>query len=291
MKLLGNIPERAYISTGNTRWGQDDNERYHNDRIGAVFYIGGAITWANIYGNGYVQHYYFGESVRKVSGYCTGGSIMGGEMSCEVGVPPLVEEIGSEVFMYSSSEYIYIPESCTSIGDLAFYYNNASEIEIEEKGDPISVGRNCFGNTSSQFGFGMLDILRIPARVVYPPSNNISISYCCGLRALIYGRGITELNYLSYNDAPRAPGFIDSIKRPYFVFIPKTVTSIGNYLIPSSGYFPETNPVYIICEGNWLSITKDSDWDSSYGSRANVSIINNANWYNNPEKVIELLTR
>ena len=189
--------------------------------------------------------------------------------------------------MYNGASYIYIPESCVSITNMAFAYNGASEIEIEEKGEALTIGANAFGYTASKENYNRLDVLRLPARVVQ--EKGYSILEECYVRAVIYGRGRTEIpSQLCYR-AENGCYLSEIEDKPYFIFIPRTVTSIGDFLL-----YPYGNPkrqVYIICEGSWSSITKSSNWDGASGGRENVKIYSESCLYNSAENIINTFIR
>ena len=103
----------------------------------------------------------------------------------------------------------------------------------------------------------------------------------------MFGRGVEEIPEGSFEYAGRTQGFSElCINRPYFIFFPDTVNSIGyNFLSDDS------RPVYIICEGKWDSITKAPNWDGAYGNRENVTIINSYELYRGADKIINTFIR
>ena len=282
IKLLGDIPSEMQINSMDIMWSVTTNERFWVHNIGARLYIGGLIKGAYITSHGNsVTHICYGENVKTVKGSLSYPSVA--ERQFEVGIPPFVENISGTPYQYNGASYIYIPESCVSITNMAFAYNGASEIETEEKGGARTIGANAFGYTASKENYNRLDVLRLPARVVQ--EKGYSILEDCYIRAVIYGRGRTEIpSQLCYR--AENGGYLSEIEdKPYFIFIPRTVTSIGDFLL-----YPYSNPkrqVYIICEGSWSSITKSSNWDGASGGRENVKIYSESCLYNSAENIIK----
>lgn len=284
VKLLGVPPDEIGINTNYIRinWQSNANAYYYPYTIGAKLYVGGAIKGVNISSRNGVNSICFGERVESVSGFPNYPDIAGGY---EMGIPPFVKSIGNYFYEYINVDYIYIPQSCVSIGNGAFYYNGASEIEIEEMGEALTIGVNAFSYTADAENFNRLDIMRIPARVVQQQINQ-SICERCYARAVIFGRGRTEIpNQLCENAEYSTPALYDVDNKPYFIFIPNTVTSIGNLLI-NARTLPQRQ-VIIICEGDWDNITKSSNWDGASGSRGNVEIYSNSILYKSAESIID----
>ncbi len=286
VKLLGDIPSEMQINSMDIMWSVTTNERFWVHNIGARLYIGGLIKGAYITSHGNsVTHICYGENIKSVKGSLSYPQVA--ERQFEVGIPPFVESISGSPYMYNGASYIYIPESCVSISNMAFAYNGASEIEIEEKGEALTIGANAFGYTASKENYNRLDVLRLPARVVQESGS--SILEDCYVRAVIYGRGRTEIpSQLCYR-AENGDYLSEIEDKPYFIFIPRTVTSIGDFLL-----YPYSNPkrqVYIICEGSWSSITKSSNWDGASGGRGNIEIYSESCLYNSAENIIDTFIR
>ncbi len=245
--------------------------------VGGLFHIGGKIETVNLVSESdCTTPVSFGENVKYLIG---GAGLTGGPTKVptgyELGIPPNVVTIEEDYYMYSASEYIYIPKSCTSIGQLAFYYNAASEIEIEEEGDSILLYPNCFGNTTSFYGgYNRIDYLTIPARAVFAPYNTPFEN--CGIKVVKFTGNRTEIpSHFIFNGGNDMS--FSNTDDTYYIFIPKSVTSIGNFLI----YGAKNRAVHIICEGNWSDITKSDNWDGEYGARQNVGITSDQYTYNN----------
>lgn len=288
VKLLDTVSGTISVNLGASQWNNSNNKLCTEKYIGARAYIGGSIENVQIsHGQG-VTHICFGEKIKSISGH---GIYQIAEGYNEMGIPPFIENISDNAYFYSGIDYIYIPESCVSIGDYAFYYNSASEIEIEEKGDTLTIGDYAFANTADTSAvFNRVDVIRIPARVIKGGTNDIFIR--CSAGTVIFGRGRTEIPEYMCRAAYASPTFSEISKRPFFVFIPKTVKTIGNQFISDSGYSEYVNnPVYIICEGKWNNITKASNWDGANGSRENVTIIENDELYRSADKIINTFIR
>ncbi len=288
IKLLDTVSGTITVNLGASQWNNSNNKLCTEQYIGARAYIGGSIENVQIsHGQG-VTHICFGEKIKSISGH---GIYQIAEGYNEMGIPPFIENISDNAYFYSGIDYIYIPESCVSIGNYAFYYNSASEIEIEEKGDTLTIGDYAFSNTADTSAvFNRVDVIRIPARVIKGGTNDIFIR--CSAGAVIFGRGRTEIPEYMCRAVYASPTFSEISKRPFFVFIPKTVKTIGNQFISDSGYSEyANNPVYIICEGKWNNITKASDWDGANGSRENVTIIENDELYRSADKIINTFVK
>lgn len=288
VKLLDTVSGTISVNLGVSQWNNSNNKLCTEKYIGARAYIGGSIENVQIsHGQG-VTHICFGEKIKSISGH---GNYQIAEGYNEMGIPPFIENISDNAYFYSGIDYIYIPESCVNIGNYAFYYNSASEIEIEEKGDTLTIGDYAFANTADTSAvFNRVDVIRIPARVIKGGTNDIFIR--CSAGTVIFGRGRTEIPEYMCRAVYASPTFSEISKRPFFVFIPKTVKTIGNQFISDSGYSEyANNPVYIICEGSWSSITKASDWDGANGSRENVTIIENDELYRSADKIINTFIR
>lgn len=285
IKLLGEIPSETKINAMNIMWSTTQNVRFWVHNIGARLYIGGLIKGAYITSHGNaVTHICYGENIKAIKGSLSYPQVA--ERQFEVGIPPFVESISGSPYMYNGASYLYIPESCVSISGMAFAYNGASEIEIEEKGETLTIGENAFGYTASKEIYNRLDVLRIPARVVQ--ENGRSILEDCYVRAVIYGRGRTEIPSQLCYGAEKGSYLSEIEDKPYFIFIPRTVTSIGDFLLYP--YSPKRQ-VYIICEGIWDNIAKSSNWDGASGSRGNIEIYSESCLYNSAENIINTFIR
>ena len=284
IKLLGETGDISNIGMsafGN--WESFDNKLFHEQGIGIRLYIGGSIKGVQ-FGDWYdsLNCVSFGESVKIVKGQrSTPDSRL--NKPYEIGIPPFVKTIGHYAYIYSSSDYIYIPESCTKIEPYAFYMNGAREIEIEEKGGAIEIGAGCFSHASNGYCFGKTVSAKIPSRVTFDYSQgNTGIFYRNATDSLYIGSGITDIPYILCNYAEVGNDKFSDIElnRPYFIFIPNTVKTIGAGLVCTA------RPTYIICEGSWSNITKDSSWNYNSGSD-NIKIINDGYLYKNAHRIIE----
>ena len=258
---------------------------------GQSIHIGGKLSSISFATGEYTGDYLtFGESVKRINdnpssgfGFMSASKLPKGRQH---GIPPFVEYIGKHVFQYSGSGYIYIPKSCTQIDEGAFYCHTASVIEIEEEGGALSLGDRCFSKTSNSLycqSTPMVSYISIPGRASAAGGETIK---GCGAGGVKFGSGLTEITTAMVYEGDKTygsfGGIIDTI--PYFLFIPKTVKTIGDNLIS----YDSKRPVYIICEGSWSSITKSSNWDGASGSRENVTIIkSHYEAYNNAENIIK----
>ena len=266
VKLLDTVSERITVNLWASPWNSNSNTLYYEQHIGARAYIGGSIENIVLGHTTGVTHICFGEKIKSINGTAIYQS--GAEGCLEMGIPPFIENISEETYRYSSMDYIYIPESCVNIGRMAFYFNSASEIEIEEKGDTLTIGDYAFAETTDISAvFNRVDVLRIPARAV-KGGNYGDIFDDCDIGAIVFGRGRTEIPDYFFEYAGDSEHFSELSNRPYFIFLPETVNSIGNCLLSNNN-----RPAYIICEGgNWSRITKASNWDGANGNRENVTI-------------------
>lgn len=283
VKLLDAVSERITVNLWVSPWNSSNNALFNEQHIGARAYIGGSIENIVLGHSTGVTHICFGEKIKSINGTAIYQS--GAEGCLEMGIPPFIENISDETYRYSCMDYIYIPESCVNIGTNAFYCNSASEIEIEEKGNTITIGGYAFQNAATATGiFNRVDVVKIPSRAVISSSGLLRD---CSVGAIVFGRGVEEIPGGSFEYAGKTQAFSELCSnRPYFIFFPDTVNSIGyNFL---SG---DSRPVYIICEGSWSSITKASNWDGANGSRENVTIIENDELYRSADKIINTFIR
>ena len=273
IKLTGSVPSSTTISFN---WFECEREK------GNLIHIGGRLSRVNVLCNKYkAEHITFGENIKLIDGafFNSPSTIENGH---EHGVPPFIEYISG--FIYSGSGYLYIPESCTYINGNTFACNSASEIEIEEEGGMLTVGEGAFRKSSSENGQLTVDVVKIPLRV---SSSLYSVFYGLGARAIVFGKGITSLNYerIDYNSS-----YFPLIKDiPCYIFIPASVTSINSNLI----YYEPTKyrNTFIIYEGSqssWNNIAKPENWGSE---NSNVTVICDSSAYNNSESFINRFVR
>lgn len=276
VKLLGSISSTITVYASNLRWDNSDNKACFENHIGARMYIGGNITSVNYNTGNAVTHICYGEKVREITG--NGVNANYAEGRAEMGIPPFVESIGDYAYQYVSDDYIYIPESCVSIGRSAFLYHRASEIEIEEKGNTLEIKDHAFSYSTESSGFNRVDVIRIPARVVNIDGGTIIEG--CNTGAIIFGRGRTEIpNYICMRAGKAEFPFSEISDRPFFIFIPKTVEKIGSFLVESS-YTPERK-VYVVFEGRSVTINS-----------GNCTILSDKEkLYANADKIIETFIR
>lgn len=282
MKLLGYIGGQQSVNTFGISWSMTNNPDF-NSGIGAGLYIGGKFENVKLNGANWVTHICFGENVKTVSGKRSQTSVC--EKHYEIGIPPLVETVGEYAFVYNAVDYIYIPETCISIGSNAFYFNAASEIEIEEKGEELTVGSNSFAGTSSKYGgYNRADSVYVPSRVK-PSASQLYAFEDCDVTALRIGRGTTEIPSYFYGGVDESGnGYFTDNSRPYFIFLPVSLTKIGTRLINTT-----LRQVFIIYEGtqsSWNQVEKDSNWDGASGSREDVTVICDSALYEDYEKII-----
>ncbi len=267
-------------------WATEENTRYA-EGYGAGIHIGGNFEIVNVYCNLYADYITFGEKVKRInenwSGSIFSAPSTASKRGHEHGIPPFVEVIGSPTFQYSGSSYLYIPESCTSIKDDAFYCGCASEIEIEPKGETLTLGRG-FRKPDGCTGGNSVTKLNIPARVKASASG---VFEGCGVGAVKFEKGCTEITYeLSYN-MDYSCGHFKALNNaePCFIFIPDTVTTIGNNLITND---LNGRQVYIIFDGlntKWDAVAKAANWDGASGNRENVTVICDSDLYNRYDNV------
>lgn len=287
MKLLGDISGQQHISTGSVSWSMTNNPDF-NKGIGASIYIGGKFENVRLSGADWVTHICFGENIKIVKD--AGFYPFGCEGRIEIGIPPCIEEFADDSFMYNAIDYIYIPETCKRIGNTAFYFNAASEIEIEEKGEELTIGRYSFASTSDdKGGYNKVDIISLPSRVKL---DRLTYTFDgCNAAVLRIGQGVTEIPsyFFSGIDETHNDDCLPVEDRPYFIFLPSSITKIGDLLISSS-----SRPVYIIYAGSqysWDQITREANWDGANGSRERVTVVCNGALYSDYENVIRNYVR
>lgn len=275
------------IAWYNSNWAVEENPRYA-EGYGAGIYIGGKFENVVVYCNAYAEYIAFGENVRKINEYEGSTFALPSKVKHrghEHGIPPFVETIGTLAFNYSGSSYLYIPESCTEIKGNAFYCHSASEIEIESKGETLTLSGKCFRKPDASTGGNRIVKLNVPARVKATASG---VFDGCGVGVIKFEKGCTEIDYnITYNADYSSSYFSDlNNAEPYFIFIPDTVTSIGNNLVFGSNYGRKVYIIYAGSQNEWEAITKAANWDGESGSNENVTVICNSELYDSYENVV-----
>ena len=284
IKLLSGVEgEITRIGTFVT-WDVSENILFRKQGVGQRFYIGGSIK--NISFNGWqntVNCVSFGESVKSIRGSRPPYDARLNK-PYELGIPPFIEYIGEWSYIYNASDYLYIPESCTEIGRLAFYYNGAREIEIESNGGQLNLGNGAFYMSYNEYGGFGTDVVRFPARAKINSKTGENIFENNGLGALYIENGVTDIDYKICYGADKG-GFSNlNSNKPYFIFIPKSVENIGWGLVSTA------RPTYIICSGKWSDIIKDEGWNQS-PTENNVHIMSNSSFYSLADKIIDRFVR
>lgn len=277
VKLTGSIPDTVQLYFNNNDLCETKRE------TGNYIHIGSRFKNIGVYCNLYAEHITFGENIKSInkgwsgSIWNTSSQVINGHQH---GIPPFVESIGAPTFLYSGSGYIYIPESCVSIEGEAFRNNSASEIEIEEKGESLTLSGKAFYKDGAEGGSSIAEIVKIPPRVSKADTESFS---GCGAKALVFGEGCQHA-------VQSFIGNINSTKHalikdiPFYIFIPSTVTYIGSVLVSYASNYPRK--VFIIYEGSesqWNSINKASNWN---GGNNDVTVICDADSYRNYENII-----
>ena len=234
---------------------------YNGDSaIGSHVYIGGNIT--TVSGSSqYITQLTWGESIKEVRGIGGLGERIDGEF-IEVSVPPCVNTIGQYGYD-GQSNYVYIPPECTSIENMAFYNVPLKDIEISPDGDKLAIGNYAFSQIAmiGENSYSCVTSLEIPSRAQL---GNYSF-HQMGTRIVKFESGTEEIPSYAINSINRKGSFSDVHPQSYnelYLFIPSTVTSIGNSIIYGTG-----NPrVIIVYEGSssdWDKIEKNVGWNNS----------------------------
>lgn len=228
--------------------------------IGSHAYIGGNITAISGYSQ-YVTKITWGESIKEVEAIKDSGERVIGEFK-EMSVPPCVNTIGQYGYG-GQSNYVYIPPECTSIGYMAFYNVPLKDIEISPDGDKLAIGNYAFNQIAmiGENSYSCVTSLEIPSRAQL---GNYSF-HQMGTRIVKFESGTEEIPSYAINSINRKGSFSDVHPQSYnelYLFIPSTVTSIGNSIIYGTG-----NPrVIIVYEGSssdWDKIEKNAGWNNS----------------------------
>lgn len=255
---IGGLPESITtfdLSKISTFW----NGIYDGDSaIGSHVYIGGNIT--TVSGSSqYITQLTWSESIKEVSGIRGLGERIDGEF-IEMSVPPCVNTIRQYGYG-GQSNYVYIPPECISIGYMAFYNVPLKDIEISPDGDKLAIGNYAFNQIAmiGENSYSCVTSLEIPSRAQL---GNYSF-HQMGTRIVKFESGTEEIPSYAINSINRKGSFGNVHPQSYnelYLFIPSTVTSIGNSIIYGTGR------VVIVYEGSssdWDKIEKNVGWNNS----------------------------
>ena len=133
--------------------------------------------------------FYYCESLKKVTipeGVINieDGAFSGCKSLASVDIPKSITSIGHTAFSYSGFQTIDIPKSVTSIGDYAFSYSELQTIDIPDSVEVLGIG---------------------------------AFSSCTSLETCIIGKGITKINYWTFEDCPKVTIIFKSSEVPSFV--------------------------------------------------------------------------
>lgn len=230
-------------------------------KVGSHTYIGGSITTINTYST-YISKLTWGENVTEIRQSYGMGEAICDELR-EMAIPPKVSVIGSGGYD-GQSNYAYIPPECISIEGSAFSNTSLKTIEISPEGETLSIEQYAFSSsagTNSNNGYSCVTSLEIPARVQLG-SNSF---YQTGTRIVKFESGTEEIPSYAINSINRKGSLGVSCFSNYnelYIFIPSTVTSIGDGIIYGGS---DSKRVIIVYEGSssdWDRITKSSNWNS-----------------------------
>ena len=226
--------------------------------IGSHAYIGGNITAVSGYSQ-YVTKITWGESIKEVRAINDSGERVIGEFK-EMSVPPCVNTIGQYGYG-GQSNYVYIPPECTSIENIAFHNVPLKDIEISPDGDTLTLDDYAFSQIALVWenSYSCVTAIEIPSRAQL---GNYSF-HQMGTRIVKFESGTEKIPSYAINSINRRGSFGDVCPQNYnelYVFIPSTVTSIGNSIIYGS------SRVIIVYEGSssdWDKIEKNVGWNNN----------------------------
>lgn len=236
--------------------------------IGSHAYIGGNITAVSGYSQ-YVTKITWGESIKEVRAINDSGERVIGEFK-EMSVPPCVNTIGQYGYG-GQSNYVYIPPECTSIERMAFYNVPLKDIEISPDGDALTLGDYVFNQiaSTSDGSYSCVTSLEIPARVKVGQYSFFNM----GTRIVKLERGTTSIpSYALYCTNFKRGTMGIACPENYnelYIFIPATVTSIGDSIIYGGRGGTGSPRVIIVYEGSssdWDKIEKNARWNSGNGN-------------------------
>lgn len=216
-----------------------------------VLYIGGEITQVTN-AHGYTKMLIWGNKIQQFSKGGWGSSI---KYKCDMAFPPgaasLYGSWGNNV------NYCYIPAACTTLSSLQS--DTFENVEVEASGDELTPsGYYLFGSGGNYVGKTMNSI-SLPARVKISDKSYLELASGRALRYMRFESGHTTIPSSFMHTANKNNG--TNVYSKIYVYIPKTVTSIGASAFAS--------PVHFVYEGTyaeWDAITKNDGFVTNGGT-------------------------
>lgn len=266
VKFEDNAEPEISLSGISGWWSMQNNNPLYLKGYGAHVFVNNKFkkyfAEKTISGGNYVSKICFGENISVINSQLSSGSVSTWAEGAEYSVPPKVITINSSAYKYVWNDYVYIPKTCTGVGDAAFMYARLSEVEIAEDGDTLTFGGNCFYDSAPN----SIVTMYLPGRVnCYAPFIS-----GVGLQIVKLGSGISTTNGSLYNDYNKVNGsgfqpFDSSNYLPVYLILPKTLKTINAPIVPSS-----TPNLYIYYEGSesdWNAMSKASGWDRNIANK------------------------
>lgn len=244
----------------------------HNSEIigrGNHVYIGGTIEEIKGYDQN-VTRISWGENIKRIYEASQWGRGIGINVErSDISLPPFVESISD--FNYLMTDFFFIPATCTSI-IRSLNYCSTNELVFEDGDVDLSLEGYCFCYSAEEdtgTPYGAISHLEIPKRLKIAEDENNSYHHFNKIRLLTayFTPGITTIPAGMLQAATSGHFNVGDMKisdyPKNYIYIPKTVTSIGN--------IPFYAPCVIVYQGNksqWDSISKSllvaGAEDSSY---------------------------
>lgn len=216
-----------------------------------VLYIGGEITQVTN-AHGYTKMVIWGNKIQQFSKGGWGSSI---KYKCDMAFPPgaasLYGSWGNNV------NYCYIPAACTTLSSMQS--DTFENVEIEASGDELTPsGYYLFGSGGNYVGKTMNSI-SLPARVKISDKSYLELASGRALRYMRFESGHTTIPSSFMYTANKNNS--TNVYSKIYVYIPKTVTSIGASAFAS--------PVHFVYDGTyteWNAITKNDGFVTNGGT-------------------------
>jgi len=216
-----------------------------------VLYIGGEITQVSGM-HSYTKMVIWGNKIQQFSKGGWGSSI---KYKCDMAFPPgaasLYGSWGNNV------NYCYIPAACTTLSGMQS--DSFENIEIESSGGELTPsGYSLFGSGGNYMGRAMNSI-SLPARVKISDKGYLELASGRALRYMRFESGHTTIPSSFMYSANKS--YDTNVYSKMYVYIPKTVMSIGNSAFAS--------PVHFVYEGTyaeWGAITKSDGFVTNGGT-------------------------
>lgn len=216
-----------------------------------VLYIGGEITQVTN-AHGRTKMVIWGDKVQQFSKGGWGSQI---KYKCDIAFPPGATSLygtwGNNV------NYCYIPAICTTISSMQS--DTFEQIEIEPSGGELTLsGYYLFGHSGNYAGRTMNSI-SLPARTKIADKSYLELASGRALKYMRFESGHTTIPSSFMYTANK--NYATNTYSKMYVYIPKTVTSIGNSVFAS--------PVHFVYEGTyteWNAIEKSDGFVTNGGT-------------------------